>query len=153
MAFAKTEIAALKHLNHPNIIPLEEVLMRDPSARQLIVTWAAPPCDGKPISRMGVRTRVKPDLLAGYIKDIAQGLDCLHSNHVAHRSMTFDSIIIGQDGVARYKPRRPHPPPNLYPKSDLNGRLTGYGLTPLISGAHGPLGSVMFKPPEVPNAS
>jgi len=60
------------------------------------------------------------------------GLDCLHANHFAHRNLSFESCVVGQDGVVR---------------------LMGFGLTPIFPGSHGPLGSVMFKPPEASSVS
>ena len=106
------EIASLKRIEHPNLIPFEDLELRDPAARHVVCVWGAPPCDGQPIGKMGQRTRVKADVVWGYIRDIAKGLDCLHANHFAHRNLSFESCIVGQDGVVCANPARPdHPAP------------------------------------------
>jgi len=124
MTMAKVELAVLKRIRHGNIVPLSEVI----SAQDVVVVhYIAPPCLSWPIGTMGTKERVKPDLIALHLRDILSGLQCLHMNAIAHRDLCLEACQLGQDGTVR---------------------LCGWGINHLLPGAHGPLGNVLFKPPE-----
>ena len=89
------EVAVMKKLRHKNIVTLHEVI-DDPEAEKLYLVMQY--VDKGPIAtvqRDGTCTvRISPDRLAHVGRQVAAGLEYLHSKGVVHRDVKPENLLV-----------------------------------------------------------
>eukprot|EP00659_Diplonema_papillatum_P002800 gene2800-4378_t len=99
----KREIAIMKRCNHPNVCSLHEVINDEEESKlYLIVDYYE---KGALVHIQDDNTIVGAQLpvekIRKYATGICQGLDYLHHNHIVHRDVKPDNILVGSDGEVR----------------------------------------------------
>jgi len=98
----RKEIAVMKKMDHPNIVKLYEVI-DDPTADKIymIIEFVGGGLvmnidDGEP------DTRILPeDKTWGYFRDMIQGLEYIHSQHIVHRDIKPENLLVTTKGVLK----------------------------------------------------
>nr|KAG5696864.1 hypothetical protein BaRGS_035274 [Batillaria attramentaria] len=89
------EIAILKKLDHPNIVKLVEVL-DDPEEDNLYLVFEL--VEKGEVMEVPCSTPFSEDLARSYFRDIIQGIEYLHYQHIIHRDVKPSNLLLGDDG-------------------------------------------------------
>ncbi|KAL5477330.1 hypothetical protein EMCRGX_G024119 [Ephydatia muelleri] len=88
----KKEIAILKKLDHENVVKLHEVL-DDPHEDDIIMVFEHVP-NGPIIDPITPEKRISEDKARKYFIDILLGLEYLHSQHIIHRDIKPQNLLL-----------------------------------------------------------
>lgn len=93
------ELAILRQMNHKNVVKLHEVI-DDPEDDKLYLIMEY--VKGGPTMKIEPDTQPLPEETAKkYFCDIVNGLEYLHSLHVAHRDIKPDNLLVADDGTVK----------------------------------------------------
>ena len=100
------EIALMKSLQHPNVVRLYEVVDDIESGKVYLIMEF---CGGGRIFDLGESgfsddpglAETNPEKLKQYIVAIANGLDYLHTQHIYHRDLKPDNILVDDSGFCK----------------------------------------------------
>lgn len=87
------EISLLKTLNHPNIVPLKEVIYKDET---LHLIFEFLDMDLKKYLK-SVKGALPPQKVKSYMKQLIEGLAFCHRNRVIHRDLKPHNLLINND--------------------------------------------------------
>ena len=88
-------VQALSQVLHPHLLRI--LNYGSTAQRPFLVTEYAP--QGSLRQRVLPGTRLKPELVLSYVKQVADALHHLHQQHILHLSLKPENLLIGQSGA------------------------------------------------------
>ncbi|KAJ2712789.1 serine/threonine protein kinase, CMGC, CDC2/CDK sub, partial [Coemansia spiralis] len=96
------EIKLLKSLNHPNIVPLADMLVRHEGAASTqgpSVYMVFPYMEHDLTGLLeNPKIQLRPEHIKLYLRQLLEGTAYLHASHVMHRDMKASNLLINNDG-------------------------------------------------------
>ncbi|KAJ2295974.1 serine/threonine protein kinase, CMGC, CDC2/CDK sub, partial [Coemansia sp. RSA 2706] len=96
------EIKLLKSLNHPNIVPLADMLVRHetgPAAQAPSVYMVFPYMDHDLTGLLeNPKIQLRPEHIKLYLRQLLEGTAYLHASKVMHRDMKASNLLINNEG-------------------------------------------------------
>lgn len=88
-----TEAKTISQLNHPNIVTLYDIA-RDEEANFIVMEWI----DGQPLNTLIPSTGLAVTTVLAYSKQIVAALACAHQQHIIHRDIKPQNILVDLQG-------------------------------------------------------
>jgi len=91
----------LAAFRHPNIVRVTDLQVDERSSTPYFAMDLVLSPDGKPLTLEGARQKgVDEDQVAGWLRDICDGLAYIHGKGVVHRDISLENVMVGPDGHA-----------------------------------------------------
>eukprot|EP01062_Namystynia_karyoxenos_P051697 TRINITY_DN4072_c0_g4_i1.p1 TRINITY_DN4072_c0_g4~~TRINITY_DN4072_c0_g4_i1.p1 ORF type:complete len:406 (+),score=112.90 TRINITY_DN4072_c0_g4_i1:105-1220(+) len=91
------QIAAMKRLQHRNVVQLREVLQTDKHLYVVMELCAG----GDLFDRIVSEQKLSEDVARRYFQQLICGLEHCHAQGVVHRDLRPESLLLGQDGMLK----------------------------------------------------
>jgi len=100
---ALREIKLLKALKHPSIISLLDMFVVRSNGKDPLSVYMVFPYMDHDLAGMLENERVKlsPSQIKLYMKQLLEGTEYMHRNHIVHRDMKAANLLISNDGQLR----------------------------------------------------
>ncbi|KZT68342.1 Pkinase-domain-containing protein [Daedalea quercina L-15889] len=128
---ALREIKILKSLCHPNIINIQDMFVVKSIGKEPLSVYMVFPYMDHDLAGLLENERVKfnPSQIKLYMKQLIEGTEYMHRNHILHRDMKAANLLISNDGclkIADFGLARAFDPKITQVKEDVRGKERKY---------------------------
>jgi len=88
-----TEAKTISKLNHPNIVTVYDIA-RDDDANFIVMEWV----NGRSLNTVIPPQGLAPNIVLAYAQQIVAGLSCAHQQHIIHRDIKPQNIMVDGEG-------------------------------------------------------
>ncbi|TFY67163.1 hypothetical protein EVJ58_g1801 [Rhodofomes roseus] len=128
---ALREIKILKSLHHQNIIDIQDMFLVKSNGKEPLSVYMVFPYMDHDLAGLLENERVKftPSQIKLYMKQLIEGTEYMHRNHILHRDMKAANLLISNDGclkIADFGLARAFDPRITQVKEDVRGKERKY---------------------------
>ncbi|KAI0727504.1 Pkinase-domain-containing protein [Fomitopsis betulina] len=128
---ALREIKILKSLHHPNIIDIEDMFIVKSNGKEPLSVFMVFPYMDHDLAGLleNERVQLSPSQIKLYMKQLIEGTEYMHRNHILHRDMKAANLLISNDGclkIADFGLARAFDPRITQVKEDVRGKERKY---------------------------
>ena len=98
---AKSEIAIMKELDHPNIVKLYDDFMDDDKVVLCMEYVPGGDLQKLIVAHKNASTHIEESKIWQYLTEIAMGLTYMHSKHMLHRDIKPENVLLTEEGTAK----------------------------------------------------
>ena len=98
---AKSEIAIMKELDHPNIVKLYDDFMNEDKVVLCMEYVPGGDLQKLIVSHKNASTRISEEKIWQYLTEITMGLAYMHSKHMLHRDIKPENVLLTESGTSK----------------------------------------------------